>query len=63
MVTAAIKIKEACFSLGRISMTNLDSVLKNRDITLLIKVHIVKATVFPIVMYGCKSWTIKKAEH
>ena len=44
-------------------MTNLDSVLKNRDITLLIKVHIVKATVFQIVMYGCKSWTLKKAEH
>ena len=52
-----------CLLLGRKAMTNLDSVLKNRDITLLIKVHIVKATVFPIVMYGCKSWTIKKAEH
>ena len=51
-----------CLLLGRKAMTNLDSVLKNRDITLLIKVHIVKATVFPIVMYGCKSWTIKKAE-
>ena len=44
-------------------MTNLDSILKSRDITLLTKVHIVKAMVFPIVMYGCESWTIKKAEH
>ena len=44
-------------------MTNLDSILKSRDVTLLTKVHIVKATVFPIVMYGCESWTIKKAEH
>ena len=52
-----------CLLLGRKAMTNLDSVLKNRDVTLLIKVHIVKATVFPVVMYGCKSWTIKKAEH
>ena len=44
-------------------MTNLDSVLKSRDITLLPKVHIVTAMVFPVVMYGCESWTIKKAEH
>ena len=44
-------------------MTNLDSVLRSRDITFLTKVHIVKATVFPIVMYGCESWTIRKAEH
>ena len=44
-------------------MTNLDSILKNRDITLPTKVHIVKAMVFSIVMYGCKSWTVKKAEH
>ena len=44
-------------------MTNLDSVLKSKDITLLTKVHIVKAMVFPVVMYGCESWTIKKAEH
>ena len=44
-------------------MTNLDSMLKSRDITLLIKVHLVKAMVFPVVMYGCESWTIKKAEH
>ena len=49
--------------LGRKAMINLDSVLKNRDITLPIKVHIVKAMVFPVVMYGCESWTIKKAEH
>ena len=45
------------------AMTNLDSVLKSRDITLLTKVHLVKAMVFPVVMYGCESWTIKKAEH
>ena len=44
-------------------MTNLESMLKSRDITLSIKVHLVKAMVFPVVMYGCKSWTIKKAEH
>ena len=44
-------------------MTNLDSILKSRDITLLAKVHLVKAMVFPIVMYGCESWTLKKAEH
>ena len=44
-------------------MTNLDSILKSRDITLPTKVHLVKATVFPVVMYGCESWTIKKAEH
>ena len=49
--------------LGRKVMTNLDSVLKSRDITLLTKVHIVKAMVFPVVMYGYESWTIKKAEH
>ena len=48
--------------LGRIAMTNLDSILKSRDITLLAKVHIVKAMVFPIVIYECESWTIKKAE-
>ena len=51
-----------CFLLGRKSMTNLDSMLKSRDITLLTKVHLVKAMVFPVVMYGCESWTIKKAE-
>ena len=48
--------------LGMDAMTNLDSVLKSRDITLLTKVHIVKAMVFPVVMYGCESWTIRKAE-
>ena len=48
--------------LGKKAMTNLDSILKSRDITLPTKVHLVKATVFPVVMYGCKSWTIKKAE-
>ena len=49
--------------LGRKAMTNLDSVLKSRDITLLSEVHLVKAMVFPVVMYGCESWTIKKADH
>ena len=49
--------------LGRKVMTNLDSMLKSRDITLPAKVHLVKATVFPVVMYGCESWTVKKAEH
>ena len=48
--------------LGRKVMTNLDSILKSRDITLLTKIHLVKAMVFPVVMYGCESWTIKKAE-
>ena len=49
--------------LGRKVMTNLDSILESRDMTLPTKVHLVKATVFPVVMYGCESWTIKKAEH
>ena len=49
--------------LGRKAMTNLDNVLKSRDITLPTKVHLVKAIVFPVVMYGCESWTIRKAEH
>ena len=49
--------------LGRKVMTNLDSILKSRDITLLTKAHLVKAMVFPVVMYGCESWTIKKTEH
>ena len=49
--------------LGRKAMTNLDSILRSRDVTLLTKVHLVKAMVFPVVMYGCESWTIKKAEH
>ena len=51
-----------CLLLGRKAMTNLDSILKSRDITLLTKVHLVKAMVFPAGMYGCESWTIKKAE-
>ena len=52
-----------CLLLGRKAMTNLDSILKSRDNTLLTKVYLVKAMVFPVVMYGCESWTIKKAEH
>ena len=59
MVTAAMKLKDA---LGRKAMTNLDSILKSRDITLPTKVHLVKAMVFPVVMYGSESWTMKKAE-
>ena len=51
-----------CLLLGRKAMTNLESILKNRNITLLTKVRLVKAMVFPVVMYGCESWTIKKAE-
>ena len=51
------------FLLGRRAMTNLDSIFKSRDITLLTKIHLVKAMVFPVVMYGCESRTIKKAEH
>ena len=51
-----------CLLLGRTIMTNLDSILKSRDIILPTKVHLVKAMVFPVVMYGCESWTIKKAE-
>ena len=52
-----------CLLLGRKAMTNLDSIVKSRDITLPIKVHLVKAMVFPVVMYGCEIWTIKKAKH
>ena len=52
-----------CLLLGKEVMTNLGSILKNRDLTLSTKVHLVKAMVFPVVMYGCESWTIKKAEH
>ena len=62
MVTAAMKIKRRLL-LGRKVMTKLDSILKSRDVTLSTKVHLVKAIVFPVVMYGCKSWTTKKAEH
>ena len=61
MVTAVMKLKDAC-SLEGLSMTNLDSMLKSRDITFPTKVRIVKAMVFPIVMYGCESWGLKKAE-
>ena len=57
---AAMKLNDA--NLRKV-MTNLDSILKSRDITLSAKVHLVKAMVFPVVMYGCKSWIIKKAEH
>ena len=53
---------ERCLLLGRNAMTNLDSILKSRDITLPTKVHVVKAVVYPVVMYGCESWSIKKAE-
>ena len=52
-----------CLLLGRKAMTSLDSILKSRDITLPAKVHLVKAMVFPVVMYRCESWTVKKAEH
>ena len=52
-----------CLLLGRIVMTNLHSILKSRDITLPTKVHLVKAMIFPLVIYGCESWTVKKAEH
>ena len=60
MVTAAMKLKDA-YSLEGV-MTNLDSIFKSRDITLPTKVRLVKAMVFPVVMYGCESWTVKKAE-
>ena len=59
-MTAAMKLRRML--LGRKAMTNLDSILKSRDITLPTQVHIVKAMVFPVVMYGCESWTIRKAE-
>ena len=62
MVTAAMKLKDA-YSLEEKFMTLLDSIFKSRDITLPTKVHLVKAMVFPVVMYGCESWTVKKAEH
>ena len=60
MVTAAMKLNDTLL-LGRKVMTNLDSKFKSRDITLPTKVRLVKATVFPVVMYGCESWTVKKA--
>ena len=62
MVAIAMKLKDA-YSFGRKVMTNLDSILKSRDVTLPTKFLLVKAMVFPIVMYGCESWTIKKAQH
>ena len=61
MVTAAMKLKGTL--LGRKAMTNIDNIIKSRDTTLLTKVHIVKAMVFPVVMYGFEGWTIKKTEH
>ena len=61
MVTAPMKLKKSLL-LGRKVMTNLDSILKSRDISLPTKVHLVKVMVFPVVMYECESWTIKKAE-
>ena len=60
MVTAAMKLR--CLLFGRKAMTNLDSILKSRDIILPTKAHLVKAMDFPVVMYGCESWTVKKAE-
>ena len=62
MVTAAMKLKDACLLLGRKVMTNLDSIFKSRYIILPTQVRLVSATVFPVVMYGCESWTVKKAE-
>ena len=62
MVTAAMKLNDTC-SLGKKAMTNLNSILKSRDIILPTKVCIVKAMIFPVVMYGCESWIIKKAKH
>ena len=62
MVTVAMKLKDSC-SLEEKAMTNIDSILKSRDITLPTKVHLVKAMVFLVVMYGCDSWAIKKAEN
>ena len=61
MVTAAMKLKRHLL-LEIKAMTNLDSILKSRDITLLTKVHLVKVMVFPVVMYGCENWTVNKAE-
>ena len=58
---SSLKFKR-CLLLGRIFMTNLDSILKSRDVTLPTKVHLVKAMFFPVVMYGCESWTMKRAE-
>ena len=62
MVIAAMKLNQGCLLPGRQVMTNLDSILKSRDITLPTNVRLVKAMVFPVVMFGCESWTVKKAE-
>ena len=62
MVIAAVKLKDTYLLLGRKVMTKLDSILISRDITLPTKVHLVKVMIFPVVMYGCESWTVKKAE-
>ena len=62
MVSAAMKLKDTCSLEEKLCMTNLDSVLKSRDMTLLTKVCLIKVMVFSIVMYGCESWTIKTAE-
>ena len=61
-MTADMKLKKDACSLEEKAMTNLDSILKSRDITMPTKVHLVKAMVFPVVMHGCESWTVKKAE-
>ena len=61
MVTTAMKLKDACSYIK--GMTNLDNMCKSRDITLPTEIHLVKTVVFPVVLYGCESWTIKKAEH
>ena len=63
MVTAAMKLKDACLLLGTKAMTNLDSIIKSRDVILLTNVHFVKAMVFAVVMYEYESWTVEKAEH
>ena len=63
MLTANIKLKDACLLLGRKVMKYLDNIVKSKEITLPTKVCLVKAVVFPVIMYGCESWTIKKAEH
>ena len=62
-MTLAFLMFKRCLLFGRKAMTNLDRILKSRDTTLLTKVRLVRAMVFPVVMYGCESWTIKKAEH
>ena len=63
MVTAAMKLKDACLLLGTKAMTNLDSIIKSRDVIFLTNVHFVKAMVFAVVMYEYESWTVEKAEH